>query len=147
MLSVRYGRELNHLLRRALFIAMTDADQCLSKAARCESGGDRTWTTHILECVSTEEFDYEVRQAMGAAFNDACKALDDTGQPPIVRDVMASRIIEAARQGERDPDPPIAFATMRSQVFLDGRTDALGKALLEPLEATGRLVRAGSRLS
>jgi len=144
MLSVRDGSGLNRLLRTALFIAMTDADQCLSKAAQRESGGGRTWTTHLLECVSTEEFDYEVRQAMGAAFNDACKALDDTGQPPIVRDVMASRIIEAARQGERDPDRFRDYALAGIPRREDWRS---AKALLEPLGATGRLVRAGSRLS
>jgi hypothetical protein len=30
-------------------------------------------------------------------------ALDDAGQPKIVLDVIAERIIEAARRGERDP--------------------------------------------
>ena len=44
-----------------------------------------------------------LEQAMGEAFDDACKALRDTGQPQIVRDVIAGRIIESARLGERDP--------------------------------------------
>jgi hypothetical protein len=39
---------------------------------------------------------------MDAAFEAACKALDDTGQPYIVREIIAERIIEAARRGERD---------------------------------------------
>jgi hypothetical protein len=38
---------------------------------------------------------------MGQAFDAACKALHDTGQPKIVHEVMARRIIRAA-EGERD---------------------------------------------
>jgi hypothetical protein len=48
-------------------------------------------------------FDDQALAAMDAAFEAACKALDDTGQPYIVRKIIAERIIEAARRGERDP--------------------------------------------
>jgi hypothetical protein len=40
---------------------------------------------------------------MSEAFEAACKELEDTGQPQIARDVIAGRIIAAARIGERDP--------------------------------------------
>jgi hypothetical protein len=40
---------------------------------------------------------------MGEAFDAACKDLHDRGQPSIVYGVIAARIIEAARSGERDP--------------------------------------------
>jgi len=40
---------------------------------------------------------------MSEAFDAACKALNDTGQPESVLEVMAERIITAARLGERDP--------------------------------------------
>jgi len=60
-------------------------------------------TTHILERVKAGEFDEEAAQAMTAAFDAACKALRDTGQPQVVRDVIAGRIIDEARRGERDP--------------------------------------------
>jgi hypothetical protein len=40
---------------------------------------------------------------MGEAFDTACKDLHDTGQPPIVYEVIAVRIISAAKNGERDP--------------------------------------------
>jgi hypothetical protein len=40
---------------------------------------------------------------MGEAFDTACKDLHDTGQPPIVYEVIAKRIIDAAKDGERDP--------------------------------------------
>jgi len=39
---------------------------------------------------------------MGAAFDTACKDLHDTGQPPIVYEVIAKRVINAAKNGERD---------------------------------------------
>jgi hypothetical protein len=48
-------------------------------------------------------FDPEVLAAMGEAFDAACKALEDTGQPLLVREVIAQRIIETANAGERDP--------------------------------------------
>jgi len=35
-------------------------------------------------------------------FDAACEEVGDTGQPPLVREVMAKRIIDAARAGERD---------------------------------------------
>jgi hypothetical protein len=47
-------------------------------------------------------FDDHVTQIMGEAFDDACKELHDTGQPPIVYEVIAKRIIDAAKNGERD---------------------------------------------
>jgi len=48
-------------------------------------------------------FDDRVTKIMGEAFDDACKELHDTGQPPIVYEVIAKRIIDAAKNGERDP--------------------------------------------
>jgi hypothetical protein len=48
-------------------------------------------------------FDDRVTEILGEAFDDACKALHDRGQPPIVYEVIAKRIIDAAWKGERDP--------------------------------------------
>jgi hypothetical protein len=47
-------------------------------------------------------FDDRVTQIMGEAFDSACKQLHDTGQPPIVYEVIAKRIVDAAKAGERD---------------------------------------------
>ena len=42
---------------------------------------------------------------MGKAFDRACHSLHDIGQPDlVVREIIAKRIIEVARDGERDPD-------------------------------------------
>jgi hypothetical protein len=49
-------------------------------------------------------FDDRATKVMGQAFDAACKDLHDTGQPDLVYEVIASRIIEAAKSGERDPE-------------------------------------------
>ena len=48
-------------------------------------------------------FDDRVTAIMGDAFDRACKELHDSGQPSIVYEVIARRIIDGARGGERDP--------------------------------------------
>jgi hypothetical protein len=48
-------------------------------------------------------FGPEAIAAMGEAFDAACKDLGNIGQPEIMREVIAGRIIAAARFGERDP--------------------------------------------
>ena len=45
----------------------------------------------------------ETIAAMGEAYEAALNELHDTGQPEIVRDVIAERIVAAAKLGERDP--------------------------------------------
>lgn len=47
-------------------------------------------------------FDDRVTKIMGEAFDSACQELHDTGQPPIVYEVIAKRIIDAVRGDERD---------------------------------------------
>jgi hypothetical protein len=48
-------------------------------------------------------FDDRITEIMGEAFDSACKELHDSGQPAIVYEVIARRIIDATRTGERDP--------------------------------------------
>ena len=48
------------------------------------------------------DFDDEATRIMGEAFDAACKDLDVTGLPA-VPEIIAKRIIEAAKKGERDP--------------------------------------------
>jgi hypothetical protein len=57
----------------------------------------------IRSFVTPGEFDPEALKVMVEAFDAALKALDDGGQPKIVLEVIAQRIIEAAKRGERDP--------------------------------------------
>ena len=49
-------------------------------------------------------FDLETTHIMGRAFERACKDLHDVGQPAMVKDIIAKRIIAIAKTGERDPN-------------------------------------------
>jgi hypothetical protein len=49
------------------------------------------------------DFDDEATRIMGEAFDAARASLQDRGQPQIVYAIIAKRIIEAAKKGERDP--------------------------------------------
>jgi hypothetical protein len=48
-------------------------------------------------------FEPEAIAAMSEAFDAACKELDESGEPRVAREVIAARIIAAARIGEHDP--------------------------------------------
>ena len=47
-------------------------------------------------------FDDQATKAMGEAFEAARKDLDEAGQPSVVYEAVAKRIIEMAKSGERD---------------------------------------------
>jgi hypothetical protein len=49
------------------------------------------------------EFDDETTRLMGEAFDEASVSLQDRGQPAIAYEIAAKRIIEAVKNGERDP--------------------------------------------
>ena len=51
----------------------------------------------VLEKLATSD------RIMGEAFDAARASLQDIGQPQIVYEIIAKRIIEAAKKGERDP--------------------------------------------
>src|ERR1700730_1470995 len=60
--------------------------------------------TTVLPFVrNISDFDDEETGVRGEAFDAACKGLRDTGQPALVREIIARRIIKAATKGERDP--------------------------------------------
>jgi len=48
-------------------------------------------------------FDDHATKVMGDAFDAACKDLRDTGQPDLVYEVIAKRIIEAAKWRDDEP--------------------------------------------
>ena len=52
---------------------------------------------------------------MGEAFDAACAELQNSNLSQLVREIIAERIIEAARKGERDPKRlcSIAVAAVR----------------------------------
>lgn len=49
-------------------------------------------------------FDDDATQAMGRAFDSALALLGEKFRPTVIHEVIARRIIAAARKGERDPD-------------------------------------------
>ena len=51
-----------------------------------------------------QSFDPEAIEIMGAAYDTAKRRLHDTGQPALVQEVIAKRIIDIAATGERNPD-------------------------------------------
>jgi hypothetical protein len=59
--------------------------------------------TSIHSFIKPGAFEPEMIAVMSEAFEAACTELHDTGQPQIVLEVIAERIIAAARMGEHDP--------------------------------------------
>ena len=53
----------------------------------------------MLEGVS---FDAETTRAMGEAFDDACRSLQEFGTRVTEREIIARRIIEAVKNGEQN---------------------------------------------
>ncbi len=60
--------------------------------------------TEPLEMFRATAFDPDTVKALCDAYEKARKSLHDTGQPSIVREVIAARLISLAKQGERDAD-------------------------------------------
>lgn len=57
----------------------------------------------ILEFLRpAESFDPEALETLGKAYDMALASLHDFGQPDVVREVIARRIVKAAKRGERD---------------------------------------------
>jgi len=49
-------------------------------------------------------FDPETTRILGEAFDRACQALNWVQRPPVLNAGLATRILEIAETGERDPD-------------------------------------------
>lgn len=57
----------------------------------------------IISFFKGTSFPPDVVAIMGDAYERACRSLHDTGQPDLVKEVIAKRIIKLANEGERDP--------------------------------------------
>ena len=62
--------------------------------------GGRATITPFLDGVLFDPAQVEV---MSAAYDEAIKALHDTGQPDIVQEVLAKRIVAIGKTGEHNP--------------------------------------------
>ena len=58
----------------------------------------------VVPLFKNRGFDDEATQILGKAYDIACRSLHRKGQPPVVQELLAKKIIEAAQHGERDPD-------------------------------------------
>jgi hypothetical protein len=58
----------------------------------------------IVDLFRATAFDPETVKTLCDAYDKARKSLHDTGQPHIVNEIIAERIIALAKAGERDPD-------------------------------------------
>jgi hypothetical protein len=61
-------------------------------------------TIDIMPLLKNRAFNAEATRVMGEAYDKARKMLHDKGQPDVVQEVIAKRIIDIAATGERDPD-------------------------------------------
>jgi hypothetical protein len=70
----------------------------------CRAAGEIESMGAILQFLRSEAvFEPEATQAMSAAFDSACRALNLSDDAAREREAVAVRIIELARRGERDP--------------------------------------------
>ena len=58
----------------------------------------------IVHLFQRSDFDPETIEIMTAAYEKARRSLHDKRQPPLVQEVIAERIITAAKTGLRDSD-------------------------------------------
>ena len=77
----------------------------------------------ILPFVPRVVFDDADTRIMGEAFDAACEEVRDIGQPPLAREVMAKRIIDAARAGERDVNRLRECGAIRIAAFKGPNTE------------------------
>jgi hypothetical protein len=61
-------------------------------------------TADIVPFLKDRAFDAEATRVMGEAYDKARKMLHDKGQPHVVQEIIAKRIIDIAATGERNPD-------------------------------------------
>ena len=65
----------------------------------------------VVQLFQEAAFGPELTRVMGEAFERATRSLHDTGQPDLIKEVMAKRIIDAVRRGIRDPQQLCLEAT------------------------------------
>ncbi len=58
----------------------------------------------ILPFLKGRSFDPEVTRIMGEAYDKAKRGLHDRGQPELVQEIIAKRIVDIATTGGHDPD-------------------------------------------
>ena len=66
--------------------------------------------TSVVPLFRDSAFDAEATQTMGNAYDIACRSLRPNGRLPVIQELLASKIVQAAQRGERDPERLAAVA-------------------------------------
>jgi hypothetical protein len=91
----------------------------------------------IRSFIEPGAFDPEAIMVLGEAFEAAVKELPDDAQPDVAREIIAGRIIAAARLGECDP-ARLLIAARRVEKTA-AKPNSIGSSALR-LDALGRLL-------
>jgi hypothetical protein len=104
---VRFEDWLSVGLKRTLS-SITDRGSTQAPVAerqiRLNGNGGEHVMAQILQFIRpTDAFGPEALIVLGKAYDMALEALHDVGQPEVVQEVLAKRIIKAAKKGQNDP--------------------------------------------
>ena len=58
----------------------------------------------VIPLFGDRAFDDLATKNMGLAYYIACRSVHPTGKPPVIQEMLAKKILQAAQTGERDPD-------------------------------------------
>jgi hypothetical protein len=85
-----------------------------------------TPVTSIIPFFRDRGFDVEATQALGRAYDIACRSLHPRGRAPTTQEFLAKKIIESAQRGERDPDRLATIALSQLSTFHRDVTERFG---------------------
>jgi hypothetical protein len=91
----------------------------------------------IRSFIQSSAFEPETISAMSGVLDAACEELHDTGEPDVVRERIATRIIAAVRLGERDPARLLIAARRGDKA--PAKPNSIGSSTVR-LDALGRLL-------
>ena len=83
----------------------------------------------IIPIFRDAAFDPEATRSLGSAYDIACRSLHPKGRPPVIQEMLAMKIIEAAQRGERDPE---RLATIALGIFSPFHRDVTRRFGLVP---------------
>jgi hypothetical protein len=101
----RFSLELNSWSTKSASTRIVRAKRLASVTGKRSSASARTIWGGPMNNTSIQNaaFDDTATLAMGKAFDQACKSLRNFGSACMVREIIAKRIINVAKHGERDP--------------------------------------------
>src|SRR5690242_806085 len=71
----------------------------------------------LLPFFRNRGFNDEATEALGRAYDIACRSLHPKGRAPTTQEFLAKKIIEAAQHGEHDPDRLATIALSKLSAF------------------------------